>query len=58
MSLLSMGPDRVRIKLHDARSTFAGCLRDKGFISSVVGGALLGAGMTIAGTVRVYYLYK
>ena len=55
MCLLSMGPDRLRIKLHDARAAFTRCLQNKGYISSIVGGAILGAGMTIAGTVRIYH---
>ncbi|XP_067944542.1 thiosulfate transporter TsuA-like [Watersipora subatra] len=49
MSILSVAPRRWKSQLSDARNAYHQCLSGKGLSSFVLGGALLGSGMTIAG---------
>lgn len=50
--MLSMIPATKR-KLAAARESFVAPLRNKGAVSSVVGGVLLGMGLTLSGTVSI-----
>ena len=54
-SLLSMIP-ATKKKFALARESFVAPLRSKGAVSSLVGGALLGMGMTLSGTVSMISL--
>lgn len=51
-SVLSMIP-ATKKKFAVARQSFVAPLRSKGAVSSLVGGALLGMGMTLSGTVSI-----
>jgi len=51
-SVLSIIP-ATKQKLARARNSFVAPLRSKGVVSSIVGGALLGMGLTLSGTVSV-----
>ena len=51
-SMLSMIP-ATKKKFAVARQSFVAPLRSKGAVSSLVGGALLGMGMTLSGTVSI-----
>ena len=53
MSVMSIISDSMKAKVYDARSAYMSCMRDKGLITAIVGGGLLGAGMTVAGTVSI-----
>lgn len=57
MSLLSMSSDSHKMKLYEARANFNSCMKNKGLVSSLIGGGILGAGMTVAGTVCIIVVY-
>ena len=57
MSVMSIVSDSMKAKVYDARSAYMSCMRDKGLITALVGGGLLGAGMTVAGTVSISLIW-
>lgn len=57
LAVMSMLPFTRRQYL-GAKSVFVRGLREKGFLTTLSGGALLGAGMAIAGSVGIHLLFK
>lgn len=55
MSAMTLISDTTKARVYDARTTFMSCMRDKGILTAIVGGGMLGAGMTVAGTVSFVY---
>jgi len=53
LSMLSMLPFTRKMYL-DARASYASTLTNKGLLSVCLGAFMLGAGLTIVGTVRSY----
>lgn len=57
LAVMSMLPFTRRRYL-GAKSVFVRGLREKGFLTTLSEGALLGSGMAIAGSVRIHLLFK
>lgn len=57
LAVMSMLPFTRRQYL-GAKSIFVRGLREKGFLTTLSGGALLGSGMAIAGSVGIHLLFN